>query len=319
MPMPAAFHDAMLRREFWVDYLFPSGAEWPAFGRRCHVAAPVGGGYEIVVELTSILDQTDLYLRRPGRRKLSWLGRNDLAYWPRDVLRWDETLLICEAASRLDAEFATSDVLLVLLYPFTPLTDDDDRQQVYARMRKAFKSLGVLSARLVDRCVRECLSDATGSVWWRHARHGWVLKQGDSMRYDGPRRPGRDFPFKYFAELIEAAHATCQRLPRRAAPRRAVHRRAAQSTPRPKPNRIALPDGVYTRAQLKSARLSFAPDTPAAQRKSAERALKKSVEAALAAIDAVEGAQAVTISHGRVAGTTVKVSRNSRASAYRNS
>lgn len=317
MPIPDAFKDAMRRREFWVDYLLTEGAEWLEFKRGCRIAANVGGGYEIVVALTDLIYETNLYLRRPGSKKLYWMGRNDLANWPRDVLRWEETLLISEAAARMDPDFATTDVLLVLLYPFTPLTGEDDRKQIYARMRNAFASLGVLSTSVINRCVRHCLSEATDFIWWRHAengwvlkqdtetrekvlrswhpKRGWVLKQNTTERYEWPRSPDGPFPFKHFAGLIEAAKLTCARRIRRAPKRRA----AAPLPPRPK-KPITLGDGIFTRAMLENARLIFAKQTPAAKRRSAERSFKKSVAEALAAMDAVPKAKAVVISKGRV-------------------
>ncbi|HJT35148.1 MAG TPA: hypothetical protein VJ783_24190 [Pirellulales bacterium] len=320
MPIPAAFRDAMRRRGFWVDYLLTEGAEWPEFKRGCQIAAPVGGGYEIVVALTDLLYETNLYLRRPGAKKLSWMGRNDLANWPRDVLRWEETLLITEAAARIDADFAASDVLLVLLYPFTPLTDEDDRKQIHARMRKAYASLGVLSTSTIHRCVRHCLSDATGNIWWQHPKHGWVLKQNPETRakvsrswhpkrgwvfkeattehYEWPRSPDGPFPFKHFAGLIEAANLTCERRARRTAKRRGP---AAPLAPRSKPKPTGLGDGVFTRAMLKSARCVFARGTPMAVRKPLERAFKASVAEAVSAMDVVPKAKAVVISNGRVA------------------
>lgn len=319
MPIPVAFGDAMRRREFWVGYLLTEGAEWPEFKRGCQIAAPVGGGYEIVVALTDLLYETNLYLRRPGAKKLSWMGRNDLAEWPRDVLRWEETLLINEAAARMDADFAVSDVLLVLLYPFTPLTDEDNRKQIHARMRKAFASLGVLSTSVINRCVRHCLSDATGNIWWHRPKHGWVLKQNPAIRpkvsrswhprrgwvfkedaterYQWPRSPDGPFPFKHFAGLIEAAKLTCERRARRAPKRR---RPVAPLPSRPKPKPTGLSDGIFTRTMLKSARCVFARGTPAAVRKPAERAFNASVAAALSAMDAVPKAKAVVISEGQV-------------------
>lgn len=207
----------------------------------------------------------------------------------REVLRWEETLLINEAAARLDPDFAACDVLLVLLASFTPRTAADDRRQIHARMRKAFASLGVLSASLINRCVRRCVTDATDLKWEWHAKHGWVLPLY-------PRKPDGDFPFKHFAGLIEAAKLTCKRRARRAPQRR---RPAAPPPPRPKPA-IVIPAGTYTRAQLMSSRLVFAKQTPAAGRRSSERSFQKSVAAALAAIDAVPKAKAVVISRGRV-------------------
>lgn len=310
MPIPAVFIDAMRRRDFWVQYLLTEGAEWPEFGRRCHVAAPVGGGYEIVVGLSKLLYVTDLYLRRPGVKKLYWMGRNDLAEWPRDVLRWEETLLITQAAARLNPDFAASDVLLVLLSCFTPLTAENNRKQIYARMRKAFVSLGVLSTSLITRCVRHCLPDATGLSWRRDAKRGWVFDLY-------PRSPDGSFPYKHFAGLIEAAKRTCEQPARRARKRRPSRALTAPLPPRPKAPPIVLPDEVYTRAELTSVRFIFLGATPtaepvkglaivvpratsAAQRRSAERSLKALVQSALAAMDAITGAQAVKISKGQV-------------------
>jgi hypothetical protein len=198
MPLPATFLDAMRRREFWVEYLLTEGAEWPEFGRRCHVVAPVGGGYEIVVGLSNLLYVTDLYLRRPGAKKLYWMGRNDLAEWPREVLRWEETLLITQAAARLDPDFAASDVLLVLLSCFTPLTAENDRRQIYARMRQAFASLGVLSTSMIHRCVRRCLPDATDSA----AALGSLQRRMPSVEFMDVRWPMPRLPLTRRRQLI---------------------------------------------------------------------------------------------------------------------
>ena len=212
MPVLAPLRDAIRRKDFWTGYVLErDDAEWPALGRSCRVTAPVGG-YEVVIGLSRYLYVTDLYLRRPGVRKLYWMGRDDLAYWPREVLRWEEAELISRAAALRDRELPHPGLLLVLLYRFTPLTAGDDRRAVHAQMRLAFGSLGVLSERAIGRCIREGASDLSDDfVWWPDEERGWVLRQTDQDQYWEPRCPGGKFPFTHFAALLDAAQRTCAR------------------------------------------------------------------------------------------------------------
>jgi hypothetical protein len=137
------------------------------------------------------------------------LGRDDLAYWPRDVMRWSESELFGRAAARLDKELAHPGVVLALLYRFTPLTADDDRKVVWSYMRQAFGSLGVLSGRMIERCLREGTSDLRDSLVWREENCGWVLQDLSTGRWEHPRAPKSKFPFQDFAEALGAAEQTC--------------------------------------------------------------------------------------------------------------
>jgi hypothetical protein len=213
MPLPAPLKDAIRRKEFWIGYILErEDAEWPTLGRSCRITVPVGGGYEIVIGLSRYLSVTDLYLRRPGVRKLYWMGRDDLAYWPREVLRWEETELISRAAALRDREFPHPGLLLLFLYRFTPLTAGDNRKAIHAEMRRAFNSLGILSERIIARCTREGASDLHDDfVWSQDEKCGWVLRQKDQDHYWEPRCPDGKFPFTHFDALLNAAQRTCSR------------------------------------------------------------------------------------------------------------
>jgi hypothetical protein len=211
MPIPAVLEDAFRSRQFWLDYLLDrfDEPEWPALGHRCRAEFPVGGGYALVIDFTRFLHRTDLSLRCPAREHPRWLARDDLAYWPREVLRWSETELLSKAAARLDTDLQHPGLLLVLLYRFTPLTADDDRRVVWSLMRQAFNSLGVLSLRAIERCLREGASDLRDGFAWRDCKRGWVLQDLSSGRDEPPRAPKSKFPFREYAALLNAAQRTC--------------------------------------------------------------------------------------------------------------
>lgn len=208
MPFPDEFREAIQSKKFWIDYILNRIDEpkWPAFGRRCRVDIAIGAGYRLVFDLRPYLYQTDLWLRCPRRRRpLLWLARDDLAYWPREVLRWPEAELLSRAAARRDEELSHPGLLLVLLYRFTPLTAGDDRRSIWSLMRQAFGSLGVLSGRAVERCLREGTSDERDNLVWCEQKCGWVLKYVDSENYEHPRAPKSKFPFREFAAALQVA------------------------------------------------------------------------------------------------------------------
>jgi len=212
MSFPAAFVEAAQSEEFWTAYILDRGTspEWPAFGRRCRVEVPTGGGYGLVFDLSRFLCQTDLSLRCPRRKRLAWLGRDDLAYWPREVMRWPEVILFCRAAARVDSTLNHPGVLLALLYRFTPLTAGDSRRAVWSLMRGALRALGVLSGRAIERCLRVGTSDERDGFAWREEECGWVLQDLSSGRYEFPRAPGGKFPFREFAAALRVADAVTE-------------------------------------------------------------------------------------------------------------
>lgn len=230
MPLPAAMKEAARSKAFWLAYVLdPEGAEWPALGRRCRVDVPVGGDYALAVDLGRSLSETILSLRRPRARRTFWMGQNDLAYWPRDVLRWEETGLICRAAAALDPDFAHPGVVLLLLAQFTPLTVDDRPADVYGRVREAFESVAALAPRTAGPCARRWVNDCRteAQFGWRHdGRRGYVFRQTDipHEHHLDPRCPDGRFPFAEFGRLLDAARETCSRpappAPRRSSPTR---------------------------------------------------------------------------------------------------
>jgi hypothetical protein len=211
MPLPAPPKTAIQSKKFFSAFVLErDDADWPALGKDSRLTIPVGGGYEVVIRLSRHLYESDLYMRRPGVRKLYWMGRDDLAYWPREVLRWEESQLICQAGASLEPAIPHPGIMLLFLYRFTPLTAGDNRKAIHAEMRRAFKSLGILSERTIGRCIREGTSDLTDDfVWWRDEHYGWVLRQKDQDEFWHPRCPDGDFPFTYFNALVDAAQRTC--------------------------------------------------------------------------------------------------------------
>lgn len=213
MPLPGVLKEAFRSKAFWTAYILDresdDALDWPAFGHRCRVEVPAGGGYGLVFDLYRYLYQTDLWLRCPGRKRPLWLARDDLAYWPREVLRWPEAELFSRAAARLDKELPHPGVVLALLYRFTPLTAGDDRRAIWSMMRQAFESLGVLSGRMIERCLREGTSDERDGFAWSEEKPGWVLRELSTGRFVHPRAPKSKFPFQDFAKAIEAAEQTC--------------------------------------------------------------------------------------------------------------
>jgi hypothetical protein len=210
MPLPPTFREAIQSKDFWVEYILDriEGPEWPALGRRCRVEVPVGRGYGLILDLSRFLFETVLSLRCPGRRQPLRMGHNDLACWTPDVLRWPEAILFSRAAARLDRELHHPGLVLALLYQFTPLTAADSRRAVWSLMRQAFGSLGVLSGRAVERCLRESTSDLRSHFTWRQEPYGWVL-QGLRGGCLFPRAPKGLFPFHEFGAAVQAAEQTC--------------------------------------------------------------------------------------------------------------
>jgi hypothetical protein len=128
------------------------------------------------------------------------------------VLRWEETDLLCRAASILDATFTHPGILLLLLSRFTPLTREDDPVAIRKVVRQAFASLNVLSQRMVGQCVRAGVCDLRSDCEWsQDHQNRWVLRRLKRCPnpYWGPRDPNLEFPFKCFDELIDKARQTC--------------------------------------------------------------------------------------------------------------
>lgn len=218
MPIPGVLKEAFRSKQFWTGYVLnrDETPEWPAFGRRCRAEVPIGNGYSLVFDLMRSLYWTNLSLLCPRRKRPLWLARDDLAYWPREVLRWPEAELFSRAAAQFDKQLPHPGVVLVLLYRFTPLTAGDDRRVIWSMMRQAFESLNVLSGRAVERCLREGNSDLRDTfAWSEEKKAGWVLQDLSTDRFEHPRAPKSKFPFQDFAKALAAAEQTCLQGPGR--------------------------------------------------------------------------------------------------------
>lgn len=187
----------MNERAFWLHYFGVEAGDRRRLGvdpdappRTVKLRVRVSPLYALHFDVDGC--NVDLHLHRLGaaRRCLGW---NDSAHWTPHALRWDETRAICQALSRLGAEYQHPGIPLLLLTLFTPVTDEDDYGAILNEASEALSVTSLFTDRQIDRLAPRMLREFDEGARWKRTTLGYVLV-GDAPVHS-LRREGGEFPF----------------------------------------------------------------------------------------------------------------------------
>lgn len=229
MPFDDAVTSMIRRKRFWTDYYFLTESPGPKFEDlddpefdplkvvvheiefRCSKTS------SLILDFDEDLIRIALSLKCSGSRKPIDLGYADLAHPFQHVLRWEELQLICRCICKADKTMKYPGVALLMLFPFAPITVDDDLEAIRSTLTEAWVSLNLFSVSRIERLVgRTCRPLTASWRWiWSSAREGWILDD-TKPRFEkdafGARHEGNDdFPFS----VVERFFQEIQRLAKR--------------------------------------------------------------------------------------------------------
>ncbi|MQY15566.1 hypothetical protein SRB5_57490 [Streptomyces sp. RB5] len=143
MPLDDALARRMREADFWPAYLFDDDAPdlWDedAEEQESQVARfELGGGFELVLDVTLGLEYVDLALRAPGRSEPVTVGWDDQAHFHPHVMSWPELDLLCRAVALHDPELRHPGPMLALLCRFAFRGEDEDLDAVTPPTDAAF-------------------------------------------------------------------------------------------------------------------------------------------------------------------------------------
>ena len=240
MPLPAELRARLDDPDFWRAYLFddstPDGNEEAEDEASPLLAEfPIGGGYMLVLDINIGLGVVTLGMRAPDSAQTWELGWDDQAHWHPDALRWTELDLIARATAVVDPALRHPGPVLALAARFVVLDHSDNLDAITPLMDAAFGPTPTprieadpttpmlpidfgppLPVATWWPRTRDWLHRVdgrhSGVAWHRDDAGTWTVDQDDSVevaRYlYSLRRPGSEFPFAAWRNLLTAAETT---------------------------------------------------------------------------------------------------------------
>ena len=199
---------------FWTGAVPPS-----ADHRELRVPFPVAGGYGLVLDVDPATGERALGLREPASTEPVPLGTHLPGRPAPAALRWWELDLCARVIALADPTLPHPGLVMALLSPFAPPTDDDDAAEVAAVRAAAYRSLR-RDVPVPAGPEQDPLPIFTADRWWPRPS---PLVLGEAAIADLTRpatervevRGGRRFPRDGLAALVRAASARLAREHRR--------------------------------------------------------------------------------------------------------
>ena len=201
--------------DFWAAYFFETEPdEIGDEDSSTIVEFAVGGGYALVLDIDVEISSVYLEMRTPADAETLVLGWDDQAHWHPDALRWAELDLIARAVAVADPGIPHPGPVVALAARFVVLGPDDDLDAITPVVDAAYGPRPA-AATWWPR-TRDWLHRADGRdhgvTWQRNEAGDWTVGQDEAASVDRDlyslRRPGADFPFAAWRELLAAASAT---------------------------------------------------------------------------------------------------------------
>ncbi|AGL21702.1 hypothetical protein [Actinoplanes sp. N902-109] len=141
MPVPEALRRLSEDPEFWSLLRAEDGAFPDPETAELRVSFPVTGGYGLVLEIDLATGEQTLGLREPATSEPVPLGRFAAGHPFPAALRWHELELCARVIALEDPTLPHPGLVIALLAPFAPVTEDDDGSTVAAVREAAYRSL----------------------------------------------------------------------------------------------------------------------------------------------------------------------------------
>jgi hypothetical protein len=226
MPVPQSLLDRFSDPIFWKIFFYEAAysRHWEDYETavpNATIELPVGGGYQVVLDLQGDVGCYQLGIRTPASDRVRRIGWDDQAHPTPFALWWSELILISRAVAKLDRLMWHPGLTLVLLCRFTSVQDDDDVDQIEFILDKAFESLRPagwtgywpnvddwFSGKDFRGCGVTWTRDQSGNLYAsQDLDSGRIRAWFHSMRYQ-PKDDPESFPHEEFRNLLLAASNT---------------------------------------------------------------------------------------------------------------
>lgn len=195
------------QKQFWIDYVHfeEPGIHYPEFENN-PIKFQVSDEYSLVLSLPADLWLRNLYLSSHSPASLTLLGWNDDAYFHPYVFRWDEFEAVNRCLATRQADWKLSEISLLLLYQFVPITHADDIKARRQRVSSAWKSLNLFSEVEIENLVKLTTLTIDKSMYWTLKPDlGWVMD--GEFPYSLRVADNADFPFASFNKMIAVSQS----------------------------------------------------------------------------------------------------------------
>jgi hypothetical protein len=226
MPLPQALNLHVRDPRFWSDYTFETEpdvdwdedeAPYPAL-KDCRITFPTSPEYALTLDLEDLLSYFSLGLRHPDAPEPVEVAWDDQAHWHPHVLRWPELDLIGRCVALNDPDLPHPGLPLLLLNRFAPICLDDDVDVIFPLLESAWRSLGVLDEREINRYVELYDRRQARFTWQHHEGIGWTIEQDEEglessgfELYTLRSAENDSFPFAAWNRMVEEARRACLR------------------------------------------------------------------------------------------------------------
>lgn len=149
-------------------------------------------GYTIEIEYANEPEDHHVLYRVCHRElELSICVGTGGGHWRLPAFRWAELLQIVHAASKMQQDRPLSSArALLLLFPSTWISDDDNLDAVRKELQGAWKTLNLVPQSQIAPLVEQLIASSQSDVrWQRHESIGWVNDGDNSTR--NPVSPDR--------------------------------------------------------------------------------------------------------------------------------
>jgi hypothetical protein len=203
MPLDKTLLDVLTQKQFWVDYFLmneENGYE-PVFPD-VRVELRLPGGHALLVGVYERDWEKTLHLTHPTLAEPALLACNTANYYePWYAFRWQECAAICRCLERREG-LRHPGWPLLLLYPFTTIMLEDDREEALDALRTAWRWTGLLAEEEIERYATLDESAQQGLEWVGDGLE-WFLTGHDA--YSLRTEDSDSFPFGRFEDLIAQA------------------------------------------------------------------------------------------------------------------
>jgi hypothetical protein len=191
----------VLTKQFWLD-LFrlngdPIDNTYAQLKESIHFSIKEGEGFYL--SLTPDLSDISLLLVHPNYPNQIELAYLSEAYWHHVLFRWSELEKISDFLAKQSSDIPPA-IPFLLLSLFTPVTIQDDVNNIQSKVREAFKSLHLLTEDEIEK-VLPFYGVSKGIEWVFDPEYGWVVigEQAYSFRVAGEK----NFPFQIFNRILK--------------------------------------------------------------------------------------------------------------------
>jgi hypothetical protein len=204
VPLDKTLLAVLRQKQFWIDYFLMNeeSGEEPVFpGVRVTFHLP--GEHALLLRVYERDWEKTLHLSHPTLSAPALLARDTaLFYEPKYVFRWQECAAVCRCLAARNG-LRHPGWPLLLLYPFTTVFVEDDREQAVEAIREAWRWTRLLTEEEVERFATLDESADNRLEWVGDDDSGWFLTGNDD--YSLRTEASSSFPFALFEDMLAQA------------------------------------------------------------------------------------------------------------------